>query len=580
MFSLLDSQGRPKDLKVDTQDEVVRQGTRTAGQVFEHQLARALAFEEAPGSSGQEESEFRFSMADFLSPETSSSSLRSPSPLKQQRLAVWSAPAQTERRRSSGTTTAVATSLVDKPQDDLLLSSLADDTCLPPTASHRYRRISFGSNKPLNGNLLCESLPSSSLREEDSDNVFYIPATQADLCSTHPAVDLSACPATWSGHELWKHFCEANDPSGDSSNDESEATAERTSPSSSPRAESSLGFDNLLKAAAADEDGQGPLYLLVDTLGRKDSGASSEALFVPIRHPGPSIGESHQSELPEVLTEEQKLVARPIDEERAGVLEWSPDMIEEEQVDKYLAYVKGVLEVDFSLEEALRRLNQHKYDVNATLAAFLFNPSDFKRKEVWTEDEESRFIQAYYLYRKQWGKYKNLLPDKTPAALMQYYYNWRSGWYNEDDESEEESEEADGEDTSTSEPNSPPCTEWPASDVRALPGWHEEEEIRASSGSVRERSTRKRGFDVYHLDKPDSSTTSQASPTAESELAADGQLPHYVPEVGEERESNDKEDWKDHRSKKIRLGSAPLVCQVVPATDEEDESTSSVVPDS
>lgn len=547
---------------------------------------RVLALEEAPGQ-GQESAELgRFwtssSMEEFVEP-------RSPPPLRQLFLAGLNGPSTQSVSSSNGVDSSaqlpdMAHSLMSDRRLGTSVRRLSDS--IPSAASSLYCLKSFGSNK-VKANLLHESLPyCSELGGEEEEHIFYRPATQADLCTSHPAVD----PATWNNGELkygeptgeqtfgelWQQGCAIIDPSGDSSND-AEERDQAPANSSDPCSPRGVGFDDLIKAVNSEVSQTDKYYVpLANLLYSTLVAPSLDQNATESRGPTPAIGEDHQAVLPNLLTPEEQALAKITDAERAGTLEWSPDKLDSEQVDKYLAYVDSVLENEYSLEEALRRLHQHHYDVNRTLAAFLLNPSDFKKQQLWSEEEEARFPQAYYLYRKDWSKWKQMFPNKSPASVMQYYYNWRSAWYSEDEEEEEEEEdEVEKEKQQEQGQNKPKNKEeispntsfsdWPGSDERGLPAgsrkrryevFLEQEDVSSTNVSVVEdEDNEEEEIDVVG-DVPSSSSGSLnfmgCSTTSFSEDSSE------VKEKSGDGENGELEETNERRSKRTRFGSAPL----------------------
>lgn len=176
----------------------------------------------------------------------------------------------------------------------------------------------------------------------------------------------------------------------------------------------------------------------------------------------PLIGDGFQAALPSLLSEEQRLLlattptttedqadSEEDDGPRQEELMWSPDSVNDELVEDYLAHVRELVDHDdFSEEKALVALHRHSYDANGALASLLVDPEPF-HKERWSDEEKIALVTGWGLYFKNWQKIQTMVPTRSTGEIMQFYYQHkpRADYIRRqnqaaDDESEsEESEE-------------------------------------------------------------------------------------------------------------------------------------------
>ena len=75
-------------------------------------------------------------------------------------------------------------------------------------------------------------------------------------------------------------------------------------------------------------------------------------------------------------------------------------------------------------EQALAMLFWHNHDLDlASKDLANFSPCP----DQWTEEEKVLFEAAFKVHGKSFNRIRQMLPDKSIAALVQYYYLWKAG---------------------------------------------------------------------------------------------------------------------------------------------------------
>ncbi|KAI1288424.1 REST corepressor 3 [Halotydeus destructor] len=105
-----------------------------------------------------------------------------------------------------------------------------------------------------------------------------------------------------------------------------------------------------------------------------------------------------------------------------AVLVWSPynTNLSEDQLDEYCNIAKE--KYSYNTEQALGMLCWHKFDLNTALADL---PNFTPFPDEWTVEDKVLFEQAFQFHDKHFHKIKQMLPDKSIASLVKYYYSWK-----------------------------------------------------------------------------------------------------------------------------------------------------------
>eukprot|EP00092_Neocalanus_flemingeri_P015918 GFUD01017235.1.p1 GENE.GFUD01017235.1~~GFUD01017235.1.p1 ORF type:complete len:360 (-),score=113.32 GFUD01017235.1:130-1209(-) len=106
--------------------------------------------------------------------------------------------------------------------------------------------------------------------------------------------------------------------------------------------------------------------------------------------------------------------------ERA-LLVWSPSGVEEGiELDKFIQTAKE--KFGYNGEQAMGLLFWHKYDVDRALQD-LANFTPFQ--EEWGMEDKVMFDQAFQFHGKSFQRIRQMLPHKSIANLVKYYYSWK-----------------------------------------------------------------------------------------------------------------------------------------------------------
>lgn len=106
--------------------------------------------------------------------------------------------------------------------------------------------------------------------------------------------------------------------------------------------------------------------------------------------------------------------------ERA-LLVWSPcPSISNLKLDEYIQLSKE--KYGYNAEQALGMLFWHKHDLDRALQD-LANFTPFP--DEWSVEDKVLFEQAFQFHGKSFHRIRQMLPDKSIAQLVKYYYSWK-----------------------------------------------------------------------------------------------------------------------------------------------------------
>uniref|UniRef100_A0A3Q3XJJ7 Uncharacterized protein n=1 Tax=Mola mola TaxID=94237 RepID=A0A3Q3XJJ7_MOLML len=107
--------------------------------------------------------------------------------------------------------------------------------------------------------------------------------------------------------------------------------------------------------------------------------------------------------------------------ENLGMLVWIPsERLNQAQLDEYVSIAKD--RHGYNVEQALGMLFWHKHNIEKSLAD-LPNFSPFP--DEWTVEDRVLFEQAFSFHGKSFHRIQQMLPDKTMASLVRFYYSWK-----------------------------------------------------------------------------------------------------------------------------------------------------------
>nr|KAF6316484.1 REST corepressor 3 [Pipistrellus kuhlii] len=145
-----------------------------------------------------------------------------------------------------------------------------------------------------------------------------------------------------------------------------------------------------------------------------ESGCSSDDEHGDV---GMRVGAEYQARIPEFDPGATKYT----DKDNGGMLVWSPyHTIPDAKLDEYIAIAKE--KHGYNVEQALGMLFWHKHNIEKSLADL---PNFTPFPDEWTVEDKVLFEQAFSFHGKSFHRIQQMLPDKTIASLVKYYYSWK-----------------------------------------------------------------------------------------------------------------------------------------------------------
>ncbi|ESP01599.1 hypothetical protein LOTGIDRAFT_139441 [Lottia gigantea] len=128
------------------------------------------------------------------------------------------------------------------------------------------------------------------------------------------------------------------------------------------------------------------------------------------------VGSEYQAEIPDCAPDKSKY-----DSKVEAMLVWTPSItISDSKVDEYTIIAKE--KHGYNTEQALGMLFWHKHNVEKALTD-LANFTPFP--DEWTVEDKVLFEQAFSFHGKSFHRIRQMLPDKSIASLVKYYYSWK-----------------------------------------------------------------------------------------------------------------------------------------------------------
>ncbi|XP_030244570.1 GATA zinc finger domain-containing protein 8 isoform X5 [Drosophila navojoa] len=173
------------------------------------------------------------------------------------------------------------------------------------------------------------------------------------------------------------------------------------------------------KAAAAvtgagtPESSDDDNYLHVATKRNGKSKAKQSEYEEKIR-----VGRDYQAVCPPLVPEMER---RPELMNERALLVWSPTKeIPDLKLEEYISVAKD--KYGYNGEQALGMLFWHKHDLERAVMD-LANFTPFP--DEWTMEDKVLFEQAFQFHGKSFHRIRQMLPDKSIASLVKYYYSWK-----------------------------------------------------------------------------------------------------------------------------------------------------------
>ncbi|XP_041669147.1 REST corepressor 1 [Cheilinus undulatus] len=189
---------------------------------------------------------------------------------------------------------------------------------------------------------------------------------------------------------------------------------------------------------------------------------------------GMRVGPQYQAVVPDFDPDVAKAAHQ---RENLGMLVWIPSScLNQMQLDEYIAIAKE--KHGYNMEQALGMLFWHKHNIEKSLADL---PNFTPFPDEWTVEDRVLFEQAFSFHGKSFHRIQQMLPDKSIASLVRFYYSWkksRSKTSLMDRQTRKQKRERDDSDEEAEEGNVNP-----QSDSEFDPNKEEKKEV--SSGSER-----------------------------------------------------------------------------------------------
>ncbi|XP_066279576.1 REST corepressor 3-like isoform X2 [Branchiostoma lanceolatum] len=134
---------------------------------------------------------------------------------------------------------------------------------------------------------------------------------------------------------------------------------------------------------------------------------------------GMRVGHDFQASIPEWKPESMK--EDPPQLRHDALLVWAPCMdVSDTKLDEYINIAKE--KHGYNTEQALGMLFWHKHNIEKSLADL---PNFTPFPDEWTVEDKVLFEQAFSFHGKSFIRIQQMLPDKSIASLVKYYYSWK-----------------------------------------------------------------------------------------------------------------------------------------------------------
>lgn len=128
------------------------------------------------------------------------------------------------------------------------------------------------------------------------------------------------------------------------------------------------------------------------------------------------VGQSYQASIPPMISSDKDTQKN----NDKATLVWSPNDDGTNAIDEYINLAKE--RYHYTCEQALGLLFWHKHDLSK---AVMDLPNFTPLKDSWSKEDRVLFEQAFQFHGKQFQRIRQMLPDKTIADLVKYYYVWK-----------------------------------------------------------------------------------------------------------------------------------------------------------
>ncbi|XP_078133950.1 REST corepressor 1 isoform X1 [Sander vitreus] len=133
---------------------------------------------------------------------------------------------------------------------------------------------------------------------------------------------------------------------------------------------------------------------------------------------GMRVGAQYQAVVPDFDPDVAQAAQR---RDNLGMLVWIPSScLNQTQLDEYIALAKE--KHGYNMEQALGMLFWHKHNIEKSLADL---PNFTPFPDEWTVEDRVLFEQAFSFHGKSFRRIQQMLPDKSMASLVRFYYSWK-----------------------------------------------------------------------------------------------------------------------------------------------------------
>lgn len=155
-----------------------------------------------------------------------------------------------------------------------------------------------------------------------------------------------------------------------------------------------------------------------DENSRKNGNSSKETKKKSEYEEKIRVGRDYQAVCPELIPAPER---KPEILNDRALLVWSPTKeIPDPKLEEYITVAKE--KYGYNGEQALGMLFWHKHDLErAVLDLANFTPFP----DEWTVEDKVLFEQAFQFHGKSFHRIRQMLPDKSIASLVKFYYSWK-----------------------------------------------------------------------------------------------------------------------------------------------------------
>ncbi|KAK6304629.1 hypothetical protein J4Q44_G00252150 [Coregonus suidteri] len=130
------------------------------------------------------------------------------------------------------------------------------------------------------------------------------------------------------------------------------------------------------------------------------------------------VGTQYQALVPDYDPEIAKVAE---ERDNLGMRVWIPSRnLAEAKLDEYIAITKE--KHGYNMEQALGMLFWHKHNIEKSLADL---PNFTPFPDEWSVEDKVLFEQGFSFHGKTFHRIQQMLPDKSIASLVRFYYSWK-----------------------------------------------------------------------------------------------------------------------------------------------------------